>query len=58
MLSLKRKLNVIFTKNKTGSQISRITIPTPWIREMNITPEDRQAVLTFDGETITIKKGD
>jgi len=31
-------------------------LPSKWIRAMNITPEDRDAEISFDGDAITIRK--
>lgn len=57
-MKLERVLNVIFSKNSSGNPSPRISLPLKWLSEMGITPENRQTVLTFDGETITIKKGE
>ena len=39
-----------------GSSYYRVGIPPVWAQEMGITTESRDLVLTFDGETIIIKK--
>lgn len=54
----KRDLKITFNKSGAGSQTNRLTIPTAWIREMNITQEDRNVEVTYDkfDKTITIKK--
>lgn len=36
--------------------IYKISIPIPWARSMGVTKEDAACIITFDGETITIKK--
>lgn len=53
-----RELKVTFNKSGAGSQTNRITIPTSWIREMDVTEDDRNVEVTFnkDNKTITIKK--
>lgn len=58
-----RELKVIF--NKSGGNASkaamttRITIPNAWVKQMSITPEQRDVMVTFDNNKITIeKKGD
>lgn len=40
--------------NKTT--IYKMSIPIPWARAMGVTKEDAACIMTFDGETITIKK--
>ncbi|MBC5996457.1 AbrB/MazE/SpoVT family DNA-binding domain-containing protein [Romboutsia ilealis] len=54
----KRDLNVMFAKSGSGSITSRLTIPIAWVKEMNITKDDRTVEVTFNEEskTITIKK--
>lgn len=39
-----------------GSKTYRLIIPNNWMNELNITPEDREVLLEFDGKQITIKK--
>lgn len=51
-----RILNVIFNKSGSGSTSTRVTIPITWLKEMNITKDDRQVKVTFDGEKIIIQK--
>ena len=58
----KRTLRVIF--NKSGGNASknsfttRITVPKSWLDEMSVTQDNREIVATFDGMSITIRKGD
>ena len=54
----RRDLKVTFNKSGAGSQTNRLTIPTSWIREMNITENDRDVEVEFNKitKTITIKK--
>ena len=39
-----------------GSSYYRIGIPPVWAQGMGISAEDRDLLLTFNGETITIRK--
>lgn len=41
-----------------GSLMTRVTIPAEWAREMEIDMDNRNLKLSFDGETITINKGE
>lgn len=34
----------------------KLSLPTNWVRELGITPENRQVVLSFDGKSITISR--
>lgn len=54
-----RRLKVLF--NKAGgnasksAQTTRITLPVKWVKEMGITPDDREVKTSFDGKKITIE---
>lgn len=39
-----------------GSKTYRTTLPATWMKHMNVSEEDRELELTFDGEKIVIKK--
>lgn len=57
----KKIAKVIFNKSggtATGEKAitNRVTIPTKWIQNMNITKEDRDVELIFLGDEIRIKK--
>lgn len=39
-----------------GSRQYSLGLPSKWIQAMNITPESRDAEISFDGETICIRK--
>lgn len=52
-----RKANVIFNKNGNGFLTTKITIPVPFIKELGFTEEDKEAIITIDGEKIIIEKG-
>lgn len=54
----KRKLRVIFCKDGRGATNAKITLPIKFLRDMGVTPEDREVELLCNEETkeITIKK--
>ena len=52
----KRKAMIHFNKSGSGSYTPRATIPAKWTKEVGITPEEREAVLSFDGKRIIIEK--
>lgn len=39
-----------------GSKTCKITIPNSWIEQLGVTNEDREVVLSFDGDAITLRK--
>lgn len=39
-----------------GSHTYKLSIPSPWAKEMGITEDDRDVELSFDGRTISISK--
>ena len=55
-----RELKVIF--NKSGgtagknSTTARVTIPNKWVKEMGLSPENREVFVEFDNKKITIQK--
>jgi hypothetical protein len=51
-----RELKVIFGKAGSGSTTTRLTLPKKWINAMNITEDEREVLVEFDGEKIIIKK--
>ncbi len=52
----KKKRNVMFPKSGAGSISPRITLPVTWLRELNITEEERGVEVIFTGKEIIIKK--
>ena len=52
----KRKLNVGFTKSGRGSITSRVVLPISWIKEMNISQEEREVFVYKVGDNIIISK--
>lgn len=57
-----RTLKITFNKSggtaSKNSYTNRLTIPTNWIKELGITKDDRDVLVTFDNEKkeIIIKK--
>lgn len=54
MLIKKSKVN--FNKSGSGSYSGRITIPIDILKMLNVTKEDNNIKLSFDGEKIIITK--
>lgn len=56
----KRKVNVMINKvggnAGSGSLNYRVSIPSSWANQLEITKEDRTFEMEFDGEKITLKK--
>ena len=50
-----RKLKINKNKGGSGSISFRISLPTSWIKAMEL-DDDNQAIVTFDGQQIIIKK--
>ncbi len=51
----KRKLNVTFCKSGSGSITPRLSIPITDLRDMGITPENRQINYYYNRETKKIE---
>ena len=51
-----RNAKVMFSKNGQGLPTPRMAMSLIWLKKMGVTPEDRELLLTFDGESITIRK--
>ena len=45
-----RKLRVIFAKDGRGATNTKITLPISYLKEMGVTPEDREVTLKYDEE--------
>ena len=58
----KRKANIIFAKAGgnagKGAYNTKISLPKAWVDEMGFSVDERSAVLEYDNEKITIRKGD
>lgn len=54
----KRNLKVIFGKDGRGATNTKITLPVTWLKQMNITKDERDVVVEYNEkeQTITIKK--
>ena len=51
-----RVAKMIFSKNGNGFLTTKIAIPVPWVKEMNLTEDDRECILEFKDNQIIIKK--
>ena len=58
----KRKANIIYSKAGgnagKGSYNTKVSLPKVWADRMGFSVEERSAILEFDGEKITIRKGE
>ena len=52
----KRKANIMFNKNGNGNLTTRISLPVPWIKEMELDENNREVVIEFENNEIKIKK--
>lgn len=50
-----RPLKINRTKGGSGSISFRISLPTSWIKAMEL-DDDNRAIVTFDGDKIVIEK--
>ena len=53
-----RQLKVSFNKSGSGSISSSVRLPISWLKEMNISKEDREVEVIFNNGEIIIKKLD
>ena len=53
-----RQLKVSFNKSGSGSISSSIRLPISWLKEMDISKEDREVEVIFNNGEIIIKKLD
>lgn len=51
-----RKANMMFNKNGSGSDTTRITIPVVWAKKLGFTSEDRRAIIKLAENQIIIEK--
>lgn len=51
-----RKAKLIVNKNGSGSNTFRATLPAKWIREMKLSEDTRELLLTFKDNKIIIEK--
>lgn len=53
-----RQLKVSFNRSGSGSISSSVRLPILWLKEMNISKEDREVEVIFNNGEIIIKKLD
>lgn len=53
-----RKVNIIFSRNGQGSVTTKISLPVPFVRELGITEENREAIIYLENKKIIIEKGE
>lgn len=51
-----RNAKVSFNKSGRGSLTPKVTLPMSWIKAMNISEDDRNINIIFDGDKIIIQK--
>ena len=51
-----RSLKIIFGKGGSGSTTTRLTLPITYIKQLGITPEERDVIVELDEDKIIIKK--
>ena len=51
----KRKARTIWNKGGSGSDTIKLTLPTSWIRDMEITKDQREVEIEYDETTKTIR---
>lgn len=55
-----RKMNCMINKSGgnsgSGTVNYRVSIPNAWAQQLRITKDDRELVMTFDGEKIIISR--
>lgn len=58
----RRKANIIYSKAGgnagKGSYNTKVSLPKVWADRMGFSVDERSAILEFDGEKITIRKGE
>ena len=52
----KRQINMMFQKGGSGSVTTRLAIPKSWVDKMGVTQDEREVIVEFDGERITVRK--
>ncbi len=51
-----RKANIIFNKNGNGFLSTKITLPVPWVKELNFSENDKTAIIKIEDNKIIIEK--
>lgn len=58
----KRSANIIYSKAGgnagKGSYNTKVSLPKTWVDDMGFKVDDRKATMEYDGEKITIRKGE
>ena len=52
----KRQINMMFQKGGSGSVTTRLAIPKSWVDKMGVTQDEREVIVEFDAERITVRK--
>lgn len=52
----KRKAKIIFNKNGKGYNSYKVSLPTEFIKKLEITEEDRNVIVEYIKDRIIIKK--
>lgn len=52
----KRQINMMFQKGGSGSVTTRLAIPKSWVDKMGVIQDEREVIVEFDGERITVRK--
>lgn len=53
-----KELKVTFNKSGAGNITPRLTLPTAWVKELELDKDNRVIKATFDGNKIIIEKLD
>lgn len=53
-----RKAKVLFNKTGNNSLTTRITLPVVWVRELGLTPDNREVKICLKDNKIIIEKED
>lgn len=51
-----RKINMMFQKGGSGSVTTRLAVPKSWVDKMEVTQDEREVIVEFDGERIMVRK--
>lgn len=46
-----RKLKIIFNKSGDGYMSGKLSVPMTWLKDMGLTPEDREVEVIYNKET-------
>lgn len=46
-----RNLKIIFNKSGDGYLSGKLSVPMTWLKDMDLTPEDREVEVIYDKET-------